>query len=109
MDKIEVDKTTFDQLVVQVKEIHSYIQTGQMRRSEEYEQWVTTRELIQILRVSLSTVARWRRDRLIPYTKFKKDCLYLPSEIFKALKEKQILCDPKYIDEFHQNYINDVR
>ena len=74
----------------------------------EDEPWIDNCELSNILHVSTKTLYRLRKDNLIPYTMLGNRPRYLPSQIYKALRKKIIKCDPKYINDFYQNYINNA-
>ena len=71
-----------------MRDLSSYIQELRSERDKVIEGIVLNREqVLEILNVSKSTLARWRQDRMIPYKVLKNNCsVYLYDELFVALK-----------------------
>ena len=112
MEDITIDYHQFAELVEKVDRIYTLIQTREElpnKSEDEDEPWLDSSEVCNMLHISDKTLWRLRRDKLIPYSKMRGRCRYLPSEIYKAIKAKVITCNPKFAQQFHQNYIRDAK
>ena len=71
-----------------MRDISSFVKELRSERDKTIEGIVLNREqVLEILNVSKSTLARWRQDRMIPYKVLKNNCsVYLYDELFVALK-----------------------
>lgn len=110
MDEITIDRQQFEELNKKVDKIYQFIKRfeDQAPPSED-EPWLDTFELCNILHISPKTLYRYRKKNLIPHTLLGDKPRYFPSQIYRVLKNKIIKCDPKYINDFYQNYINDAK
>lgn len=110
MDEITIASLQLEELNNKVDKIYQFIQRFEDQvPPREDEPWIDNCELSNILHVSTKTLYRLRKDNLIPYTMLGNRPRYLPSQIYKVLRKKIIKCDPKYINDFYQNYINDAK
>lgn len=110
MNEITIDGEQFEELIEKVDKICDFIQRLEHKSiPKEDEPWLDNYELSNILHISAKTLYRLRKDNLIPYTLLGNRPRYLPSQVYRALKLKIIKCDPKFINDFYQNYINDAK
>lgn len=109
MDEIIIERQQLEELNKKVDKIYQFIKRFEDQAPpREDEPWLDTYELCNILHISSKTLYRLRKKNLIPHTYLGGKPRYFPSQIYRALRSKIINCDPKYINDFYQNYINDA-
>lgn len=105
MEVIVVEAAAYQGLVSKIEKIAEYVFRKEIKPDEEYEIWLDSQEVADMLHISTRTLQRLRTDNLIDYRFERGRCKYKFSEIEKKVNEKIINCEPHLIDEFRKNVL----
>lgn len=88
MQVITLESEAFRKLINKISEIEQYVKrTSELFIELESTLKLSSRELMDTLRVSKSTIYRWWRDRIIPFRDDKKgNALYSYPALILAIK-----------------------
>jgi hypothetical protein len=110
MDVITIESDAYKDLVKRIDRIATYVVKKDLPKvDEESDPWMTTEEVLDLLKISSRTLLRLRKENLISYSLLKGRCRYRMSEIERMLSEKLIICSPKTLEEFRQNYLKNIK
>ena len=105
MELITFESETFKSLVKKIDNIAEYVASKSNEGSGEREIWLDSYELADLLHISVKTLQRLRKDKLISYSKLRGKCVYRLSDIERGLSERLIKGEPKTLEEFRKNYM----
>ena len=106
MEIITFDSEAFKSLEKKIDNIAAFIASSKTDGdNDKREVWLDSFELADLLKISLKTLQRLRKDKLISYSKLRGKCVYRLSDVEKGLSERLIKGEPKTLEEFRKNYM----
>ena len=100
-----VTRDEFDEMFSMVKEMYGYIFSDRFSPKKR-EVRMTSSELKDILNIPNTTFHAWLKKGNLPRRKDEHGYYFIASEINKALEDKIIIRDARYVEEFRRNYID---
>lgn len=91
MEVITIDSEAFKALTKKIDRIACFVQEEiDSRLQPSEERWLDSHEVAKMLNISIKTLQRLRKERLISYTILRGRCLYKLSDIEQGLAERII-------------------
>ena len=100
MEVITIESKAYQDLVKRIDSVAS-----KDSAEERSEVWLDSNEVADLLRISIRTLQRLRKEKLINYIMLRGKCLYKLSDIEKSLQERIIPTDQKTLDDLRKKYI----
>jgi len=105
MEVITIESKAYQELIKRIDSIANYV-TGKNSNSEPAsEVWLNSNEVADLLKISIRTLQRLRKEKLISYTMLRGKCLYKLSDLERSLQERIIPTDQKTLDDLRKKYI----
>ncbi len=106
MEVITFESKAYKDLIGKIERIAEYVLKKDVAPLAPPEDiWLDSQEVADLLRISVKTLQRLRKENAISYTMLRGRCLYKMSEIERALNERIITTDPSTLEEFRKNYL----
>jgi hypothetical protein len=83
-----VDPTMLETVIAEIGALKSMLQTRHVKSYSD--DWVSGKEVMEMLGISSKTLQNYRDRRVIPFSKIGKKIYYNKKEIDKLLNNKQI-------------------
>lgn len=105
MEVITIESKAYKDLVKRIDSIANYVTSKTSHSEQKPEVWLDSIEVADLLKISLRTLQRLRKDNMISYTMLRGKCLYKLSDIEKSLQERIIPTDHKTLENLRKKYI----
>ena len=107
MEVITMESKAYQELMLKLNQLigcmQSLIQTKESR-AQEKDAWLDSKEVCELLNISLRTLYRLKQDRQIRYTMLRGRCRFKRSDAEQLLQGRVVATHPHTLDELHQGY-----
>lgn len=95
MRTVEIDEEVLEAMFEHVEYLHTLVNTVlQLLNAKNPDEWLTTAETANILRISTATLLNLRHYGKIPFTQIEGRIMFLASDIAKFLLNQKItICE----------------
>lgn len=106
MEIITIDSEAFKELANKIDRIAEYVIKKDCNPQQPgIDGILNSKEVADILKISLRTLQRLRTDNQIDYSMLRGKCVYRISDLEKAVKKRVISCEPKTLEDLRKNYL----
>ena len=102
MEVITIESKAFSKLLENIKELTVAINKStivkpvpprQLKTNKDQENWMSTEEVCEFLKVSRSTLQKYRDDLILPYTHIQRKIFFKRTDIEHLLESNYIKLD----------------
>lgn len=91
MRTVEIDEEVLEAMFENVEYLHGLVnRVSQLLNAKKPDEWLTTKETAQILRISVSTLLNLRVYGKIPFSQIDGRIMYLAGDIAKYLLKQKV-------------------
>ena len=105
MEVITIESKAYQDLIKRIDSIANYVTSKNSNSELASEVWLDSNEVADLLKISIRTLQRLRKEKLISYTMLRGKCLYKLSDLERSLQERIIPTDQKTLDDLRKKYI----
>ena len=91
MRTVEIDEELLEAMFENIEYLHSLVNTvTKLLNAKKPDEWLTTKETAQILRISTATLSNLRVYGKIPFSQIDGRIMYLAGDVAKYLLKQRV-------------------
>ena len=92
MRTVEIDEEVLEAMFENIEYLHSLVNTvSQLLNAKNPDEWLTTKETAEILRISVSTLLNLRVYGKIPFSQIDGRIMYQAGDVAKYLLKQKVI------------------